>query len=156
MKTGKESIWLLIGEYVLAAPILGAPCYFTVPVLADRLGIGIGAMIIVGVLFSGLAAYQLKRVITYGHSSWLNVYRLSGILCIVLALLVVLNFISFAPAVPANEQSFGTFSPATTRSLLMVFSSLAFGFLVGFATLLLGYVRLELVANSRRDSSSNS
>jgi hypothetical protein len=57
MKKGK---WSLVIEYFLAGPILGSPCYTTIPVWAGKNGIFIVGIIIVAILFGFLAVYQLK------------------------------------------------------------------------------------------------
>jgi preprotein translocase subunit SecG len=152
----KKHIWVLILEYFLAAPILGLPCYATIPVWLDREGLVIAGAALVGVFYILLAFYQLGRTRVFGTQEGIIVYVLLGIIFIILSLMIAVYLFQSAPAVPVSANSGGTASPTNVRGTIIVIATFTFSFLIGFAVLFLGYARLELVADLKEQNEKRS
>ncbi len=142
-ENGRKSFWAITLEYLLAAPILGIPCYLTVTGWADRSGIPVVGIILVGAFHIALAIYQLKRTHHAATSDRTNLYRLGGVVFLILSLFSIAFLLQHVTPITPDYNVQGTASTTNMNSMVMIFSSFVFGYFLGFAALFLGYVGIQ-------------
>ena len=143
-ENGAKALWAVTLEYFLAAPILGAPCYLTVPIWAGGRGsIPVAGIIFVGVFHIALAVYQLKRTQAAETSGRTNLYALVGGVFFILSLISVAFLLQYVTPIPSDYAVQGTASTTNTNSIVMIFASFAFGYFLGLAVLYLAYAGIQ-------------
>jgi hypothetical protein len=150
MKLGvdmKKGIGRRLIEYIFASLILGIPFYTVISLWAVLNNIMIIVPIAVGLFYSFLAYYQLKRVSILRSKNRINLYLFLGAACIIVCLFSLLSLFQNAAALEAAPKSIGTVDSTINNLNAIIMPSLGFGFLLGLGIIFLGYARLESAAS---------